>query len=87
MIFVSIALGFIGAAFFVSRVTKKYGHSKALMLAEFLRFAGFVTLVCRPPFPVTVIAYVFFSHHNNNFQTSSLCATPSKLRRFLAYIV
>lgn len=56
MIFVSIAFGFIAAAFFVSRVTKRYGHSKALMLAEFLRFAGFVTLVCRPPFPVTVVA-------------------------------
>lgn len=56
MIFVANALGFVGAAFFISFVTNKYGRSKALMLAETLLLGGYVTIVIGPPFPAVVFA-------------------------------
>lgn len=59
LIFVSNALGFILAAGITHALDEKLGRPRALVAAELLKVAGFIAIVCAPPFPVVVAAYFF----------------------------
>jgi fucose permease len=59
LIFVAQAVGFLSAAFFTDFVTSHLGRAKTLMLSELLMIVGYVIVVCTPPFPVTVAAFLF----------------------------
>jgi len=56
LIFVGNAVGFIAAAPFVNWALAKFGRAKTLIYADMLLIAGFIMLVCTPPFPVVIIA-------------------------------
>lgn len=56
LIFITNAIGFITAAFFTDLTLEKLGRAKACMLSEAMLIAGYVIMVCTPPFPVVVIA-------------------------------
>ena len=58
LIFVTNALGFVSAAFMTHALQSRFGRAKALMLAEAVMIAAYVMIVCTPPFPVVVVAYV-----------------------------
>lgn len=58
LIFVTNAVGFISAAFITDFLTSKFGRAKSLMFAEALVLAGYVIVVCTPPFPVVVVAFL-----------------------------
>lgn len=55
IIFVSQALGFVGAALIVNALALRFGRAKTLMVAEGLLVAGYICLVTTPPFPIVVI--------------------------------
>ncbi|THY72121.1 MFS general substrate transporter [Aureobasidium pullulans] len=59
LIFITNAIGFITAAFFTDLTLEKLGRAKACMLSEVLLIVGYVILVCTPPFPVVVVAFLF----------------------------
>ncbi len=56
LIFVTNALGFVTAAFVTHAVQAKLGRAKTLALAEAVLIAGYIMVVCTPPYPVVVIA-------------------------------
>ena len=58
MIFVANAIGFIAAAFYTTTLQARFGRAKVLVLAELLMIAGYAMIVCTPPFPVVVIAFL-----------------------------
>ncbi|KAH0297534.1 MFS general substrate transporter, partial [Aureobasidium melanogenum] len=58
LIFITNAIGFITAAFFTDLTLEKLGRAKACMLSEAMLIAGYVIMVCTPPFPVVVIAFL-----------------------------
>ncbi|KAI4737044.1 MFS general substrate transporter [Aureobasidium sp. EXF-12298] len=58
LIFITNAIGFITAAFFTDLTLEKLGRAKACMFSEALLIAGYVIMVCTPPFPVVVIAFL-----------------------------
>ncbi|MCJ1369073.1 hypothetical protein MMC20_000281 [Loxospora ochrophaea] len=57
LIFVSNALGFIGAAPLVHILQARLGRAKTLVLAEALLILAYIMLACRPPFPVVVVSF------------------------------
>ncbi len=58
LIFVSSALGYIIAAFMVDAIRIKIGRAKTLMLAQALMCTTYIMVVCTPPFPVVVLAFL-----------------------------
>ncbi|MCJ1401767.1 hypothetical protein MMC11_004984 [Xylographa trunciseda] len=58
MIFVANAVGFIAAAIYTTTLQARFGRAKVLVLAELLMIAGYAMIVCAPPFPVVVIAFL-----------------------------
>ncbi|KAG9957755.1 MFS general substrate transporter, partial [Aureobasidium melanogenum] len=58
LIFITNAIGFITAAFFTDLTLEKLGRAKACMLSEAMLIAGYVIMVCTPPFPVVVVAFL-----------------------------
>ncbi len=59
LIFITNAIGFISAAPLVQAIQSRWGRARAYMLATSLMSAGYVALVCHPPFPVVVVAFLF----------------------------
>lgn len=59
LIFVTFALGFILAAFLTATLDQKVGRARSLVGAELVMIAGFVIIVCHPPYPAVVVAYLF----------------------------
>ena len=59
LIFVTNAIGFILAAFFVDALRIRLGRAKTLMIAQTLMTIGYVMIVTTPPFPVIVISFLF----------------------------
>ncbi|KAI4165497.1 MAG: hypothetical protein LQ342_000907 [Letrouitia transgressa] len=58
LIFVTNAIGFISAAPFVHTLQARLGRAKMLVLAESIVICAYVMLVCTPPFPVVVLAFL-----------------------------
>jgi fucose permease len=59
LIFVANAAGFLLAAPTSNAIASALGRAKCLMLAEISMLAGYVMIVCTPPFPAVVVAYLF----------------------------
>ena len=59
MIFVANAAGFILAAPTSNAIASALGRAKTLMLSEVTMLIGYVMIVCTPPFPAVVVAYLF----------------------------
>ena len=59
LIFVANAVGFLIAAPRSNTLASALGRSRCLMLSEIMMIAGYVIIVCTPPFPVVVVAYLF----------------------------
>lgn len=58
MVFVANAVGFICAALYTTTLQARFGRAKTLVLAESLMMAGYTIIVCAPPFPVVVVAFL-----------------------------
>ena len=56
IIWLTNAVGFITAAFFVHALDTKLGRSKTLMFCEALCVVGYVMMVTTPPYPVFTLA-------------------------------
>ncbi|KAF1984997.1 MFS general substrate transporter [Aulographum hederae CBS 113979] len=59
LIFITNAIGFILAAFFNDAVLQRLGRAKSLMLSEVVMSLALVVVICAPPFPVVVTAFLF----------------------------
>lgn len=59
MIFVANAAGFLLAAPTSNAIASALGRAKCLMLSEVIMLIGYVMIVCTPPFPAVVVAYLF----------------------------
>lgn len=59
LIFVTNAVGFISAAPIAQALQARLGRAKTYLLAQTIIAAGYIMLVCKPPFPVVVIAFFF----------------------------
>ena len=59
MIFVANAAGFILAAPTSNAIASALGRARTLMLSETIMLIGYVIIVCTPPFPAVVVAYLF----------------------------
>ena len=57
LIFITNALGFIAAAPSSHWLQAKLGRARMLALALGMMIAGYIMIVCTPPFPVVVIAF------------------------------
>lgn len=57
LIFVANAVGFISAAPVTHTLLGRIGQAKMLALAQCLMLAGYIVLVCSPPFPVVTLAF------------------------------
>lgn len=58
LIFVANAAGFLLAAPISSILASLLGRARCLMLAEIVMIAGYVIIVCTPPYPAVVVAYL-----------------------------
>jgi hypothetical protein len=59
LIFVTNAVGFISAAFFVDALRGRLGRARTLMIAQLLMSIGYILIVCTPPFPLVVVSFFF----------------------------
>ncbi|TGO88672.1 hypothetical protein BPOR_0148g00050 [Botrytis porri] len=59
LIFITQAIGYISAAFFIDAIRSRFGRAKSIMFAEGLMVIGYVMIVPNPPFPVVVLAFLF----------------------------
>ncbi|ESZ97697.1 hypothetical protein SBOR_1884 [Sclerotinia borealis F-4128] len=59
LIFITQAIGYISAAFFIDAIRARFGRAKSIMFAEALMSIGYVMIVTNPPFPVVVAAFLF----------------------------
>lgn len=59
LIFVANAAGFLLAAPTSNAIASALGRAKTLMLSEIVMLVGYVMIVCTPPFPAVVVAYLF----------------------------
>ena len=59
LIFVTTAIGFISAAFFVDALRARFGRARALMIAQSFMATGYIPIVCTPPFPLVVVSFFF----------------------------
>jgi len=57
LIFVTNAIGFILAAFFVDALRARWGRGRTLVIAQSLMTCGYIPIVCTPPFPVVVVSF------------------------------
>ncbi|KAG9234628.1 major facilitator superfamily domain-containing protein [Amylocarpus encephaloides] len=57
LIFVTNAIGFVTAAFFVDAIRARFGRAKTLMISQALMAVGYVAIVCTPPWPVVVASF------------------------------
>lgn len=57
LIFVTNAIGFISAAFFVDALRARLGRAKTLMVAQTMMSCGYIPIVCTPPFPLVVFSF------------------------------
>ncbi|KAL2816547.1 major facilitator superfamily domain-containing protein [Aspergillus granulosus] len=58
LIFVTNAIGFIAAAPLTDLVEQRLGRGRAYILAEALMGAGYVIIICTPPYPLVVVAFL-----------------------------
>ncbi|KAF2103643.1 putative MFS efflux transporter [Rhizodiscina lignyota] len=58
LIFVANAVGFVAAAPFVHTLQGKFGRAKVLGSCGVMNVLAYVSLICRPPFPVVVLAFL-----------------------------
>lgn len=58
LIFITNAIGFISAAVFVDAIRARLGRGRTLMLACACMVAAYIPIVCTPPFPVIVAAFL-----------------------------
>lgn len=59
LIFVTNAVGFISAVPLTQALQARVGRAKQLALAQSTIALAYIMLVCRPPFPVVVVAFFF----------------------------
>ncbi|KAL2070734.1 hypothetical protein VTL71DRAFT_13760 [Oculimacula yallundae] len=59
LIFVTNAIGFISAAFFVDAIRARLGRARTLILAQSLIACGYIPIVCTPPWPVVIASFFF----------------------------
>lgn len=57
LIFITNAVGFISAAPIAQALQARLGRAKTLVLAQSVIAAGYVIIVCKPPFPVVVVFF------------------------------
>ncbi|KAH7130380.1 major facilitator superfamily domain-containing protein [Dendryphion nanum] len=62
LIFVGQAVGFVLAAFFNTMLLNKIGRARMLMLAECVLIAGYIMLVCTPPYAGVVAAFFLLGY-------------------------
>ncbi|KAL9596750.1 MAG: hypothetical protein Q9219_005575 [cf. Caloplaca sp. 3 TL-2023] len=76
LIFITNAVGFIGAAPFTPALLARLGRARTLGLSQFCMVAGYVMLVCTPPFPVVVLSFLFigFGEAVNLALNNTFCA-------------
>lgn len=58
LIFVTNAVGFILTAFATDSILAKLGRARSLMLSETIMIAGYIMIVCTPPFGAVVAAFL-----------------------------
>lgn len=59
LIFVTNAVGFIAAAPLSQILQSRLGRANTLVLAESVMIAAYIMLVCKPPFAVVVVSFLF----------------------------
>ncbi|KZF19347.1 MFS general substrate transporter [Xylona heveae TC161] len=59
LIFVTNALGFIMAAFYTTALQDRIGRAKTMIAGQLLMVLGYILILCTPPFPVVVLAFLF----------------------------
>ena len=59
LIFVTNAIGFISAAPLIQAFQARFGRARTLAFAQTIMSAAYIMLVCKPPFPVVVVAFFF----------------------------
>ncbi|EXJ55495.1 hypothetical protein A1O7_08422 [Cladophialophora yegresii CBS 114405] len=59
LIFITNALGFISVTPFIQRVEARLGRSRCYLVATAMMSAGYIAIVCTPPFPVVVLSFYF----------------------------
>jgi MFS family permease len=59
LIFITYAMGFILAAPMLDTLDWKLGRSRLYMIASISLFVGYTMIICQPPFPLTVISFLF----------------------------
>lgn len=57
LIFVTNAVGFILAAFFVDALRARLGRARTLMVAQALMTCGYIPIVCTAPFPAIIASF------------------------------
>lgn len=62
LVFITNAVGFILAAFFVDALRARFGRAKTLMFGQAILTCGYITIVCTPPFPIVVMAFFFMGY-------------------------
>ncbi|KAI9053069.1 hypothetical protein LZ554_003338 [Drepanopeziza brunnea f. sp. 'monogermtubi'] len=62
LIFVTNAIGFISAAFFVDAIRARLGRAKTLIIAQSLMACGYIPIVCTPPWPVVIVCFFFLGN-------------------------
>lgn len=55
LIFITNAVGFILAAFFVHALDKRLGRAKTLMMTDLANMAAYLLMAFAPPFPAFVM--------------------------------
>lgn len=63
LIFVANAVGFIIAAPFCHMLNNRFGRAKVLSGCTALNILAYVALICRPPFAVVVVAFLFLGRY------------------------
>ncbi|GAT22585.1 MFS efflux transporter [Aspergillus luchuensis] len=58
LIFIANAVGFVLAAPLTHTIQTRVGHAKSYALSMSLIMAGYIAIVCHPPFPVVVTAFL-----------------------------
>lgn len=59
LVFITNAIGFIAAAFFINTLDRRLGRARVLMLCEAISIVSYTIMAVTPPFPVFVIAWVY----------------------------
>lgn len=57
LIFVGNAVGWLSAAPITHALLGRIGRAKMLALAQSLMLAGYIVLICKPPFPIVTLAF------------------------------